>query len=173
MRSYPRSEMPQTTASVAEKEEERIWSKQSKIEVQLFHGFFDDPDSRWGSKVVGRKKRRRERKVGALLKLWWPLRPLIFDEHEKRMLRLPQRKKRNRAQRSSMEDLKEGMEDFIEELFYLKPDSMGPISPRSEGKKTPIRSLPPPPIRLYFGLSRFCQAQGPYGLSRDILSSLK
>ena len=52
------------------------------------------------------------------------------------------------------------------------PDSIDPILPESERKKTPVR-IHAPPIVGSFGLSKVCQAQEPYGLGHDIFFSLR
>ena len=99
---------------------------------------------------------------------------LIFDEHEYERSRLQWKKSRDQARRSSVESLKGEKEDFIGELSYPKPDSMGPISPGSEGKKTPVMSLPPP-VGSVLGSPKFAWPKSPMGWAVTIfdLETLK
>ena len=78
-------------ASVVEKERKVV----GRIGVSHFMGFLVIPMAGEGSKAMGRKKKGRGRKIEPLPELRWPLRPLIFDEHKKRVPRLSREKERN------------------------------------------------------------------------------
>ena len=80
--------MPQSTVSMAEKERKVA----SRTGVSRFMGFPTISMADEGSKAMGRKERGRGRKIETLPELRWPLRPLISDEHEKRLPWLPRRK---------------------------------------------------------------------------------
>ena len=60
--------------------------------VSRFMGFPTIPMADEGSKAMGIKKKGKRRKIEPLPKLQWPLRPLISNEHEKRLPWLPWRK---------------------------------------------------------------------------------
>ena len=103
---------PQPAASVARKGRKRSRPNRAKTGVILFMGFPTILTAGEESKTMGRKRRGRGRKFGALPELRWPLRPSIFGEHEKRLPRLLRRKGEESARRSSVE-AREGGKSLI------------------------------------------------------------
>ena len=82
-------ETSKSTASVVGKERNVV----DRTGVSRFIGFLVIPMAGEGSKIMGRKKRGRGRKIEPLPELRWPLRPSISDEHKKRVLRLSRKKR--------------------------------------------------------------------------------